>query len=678
LTKAPFWDDPQQGSKAASYAKRHGLNIRDPEVKRRLREMYRKREGRDPKTGRPLEGRKLDPRLVLDKIPRNATSLERLVALHANIHGEDSPFPHPTGFDSRTMTACLPSGERVPVKHPVFGTKPPTDEEWIEYYLGGTLLPTRVPDVDPITGVPRRDHNGRVIEKEIEPKLYKSQSVIVRFLGSHPRAKLEIFRGAGKTVVVIGLILRAICDNPEERICFQSEVEEKTVQRIKTIRRELMENQRIIKDYGYLPADEDSARTRVYGKRARGKMTEAVIEIKRKFTGIEPTVMGISWQSSGGLGYHFTGVILDDPWSRKNQGSEKDYQRFWSWMDEFTGSCEQAKFVWVLCTKKGANDVYAEMDARKMFSTLRQPLVIKFPPEDKIEFVEDDAGGIAGIVIRDKEPEEHYVFDTCMGKYTIENVLLMRRMMSPRAFKMEYQLEATPEDGSMFKWADARWIDPSSPDPYARVPFEKAHRMKVVFVYDPALGESERASLNVLLAMGKFQARYYVLRSWVGHWNRRERVKVFREAMEMYPAAPFYIEEAFAQARIIRTLLEDGGLSTIRLRSVSPKIKSVQYNAFFRGDKYAAKKGRIADALENPWYNNRIYLAKDLDELRELEAEIKSFPNRDRLDFMDALAMGIHVLEKHGGIGGGLTSGRIPHSPIHKSTLVNTFHFGRA
>jgi len=583
-------------------------------------------------------------------MPRTVTGRRLDKAVRAEEEKDFDPFPAPTGFDSRTLTIRSPEGKRIPISHPVF-KNPPNDEEWAAYYLPNSILPTKTQEWDEKTGQPLIDsRTRRKVMREIKPQFYKVQRDISDFLDAHTWAKVEIFRGAGKSIVSLIKILRKICDNPEERLFFQSEVEAKTVQRIHLIKIQLQVNQRLIKDYGYLPSDEKSEEEKanlIYGKAGKGKWSQLIIDLKRTYIGIEPTIMGFSWQSSGGVGYHFTGGILDDPWSEKSQGEKNAYEKFWNWWGEFVGSLEQVTFVWVLCTKKGKNDIYKGMDDEKLFATYRQPLILVMPKEEDIQYVEDSGGAIVGTRILNKDPTIQYVYDDCFGKYSIERACLIRKRGGKIKFEREYNLKIIPPEGKFFQWTNLRWCNPSENalDPYSRIPYIdlERRRMRLIGIYDPSFGQSERAANNALIIMGEYQNRYYIIDAWVGHWSRQTRITAFQECIKKYPGLPIYIEEDFMQAKIVIDLLGYFA-NQFTFRGYRARGQNTKYRDFFAGEgENAGKKAKIADAFERPW-DGSTYCLPDLPYLDEFEEEVKTFPDCERFDIIDAVAMGFLIL----------------------------------
>ena len=145
--------------------------------------------------------------------------------------------------------------------------------------------------------------------------------------------------------------------------------------------------------------------------------------------------------------------------------------------------------------------------------------------------------------------------------------------------------------------------------------------------------------------MAEYDKRIYILRIWIGHWTKEERVKAFREAKEYFPRFPFYCEDVMHQLNIIRDLTDTTG---IFLRPYSPKGKGERFKHLFQGHKYASKKAKIYDGLEGIIEDQRLYVVKSTPYFDEFEDEFKNFPDGIKLDIIDAASMGSLILDRKG------------------------------
>lgn len=683
-----FWDNDKQKYAAYYYIKKHGLDITRPEIK----ESVRARMRIETENKKKFKGEKTVSEQIAEfektkdlgsiKITKTNHFIKDILTQGVEQALKNGPLPPPTGYDSKDGShwdnpTDLAKRKRVKFYLDAKGKKQPlpsfgdNDVAWIEFFLG-----------DPITGgtllKPKKKSEHKYLKrKKLLGKVYPIQQKMSDWLDENPWSKFEVWRGAGKTVIVIGKLLRKMCDNPNECFFLQSETDDKTIQRIRVIKKELQTNQKIIAFYGYLPADSSATggKKQLFGKDYKGKWSEGVIELKREYSGIEPSLMGISWNTGRGVGYHFTGGVLDDPWSMHNQNREGDKKKYWDWWGEFYGSLEYADFCWVLCTKKGLDDIYFQMDKDRLFATFREKLVIEFPLE--FNLIEKN-GAVVEAKLINRKNFFRYVNDDCFGKYSIEKVLLIRNRIGNEVFEREYQNNPRRLEGKLFNWNKINICEIDSTDRYAQIPFHEVSRSKMrgLIFYDPAFGLTSGASYNALVAMAEFEKRIYILRIWMGHWTKDERVKSFNHARQMYPTYPFYCEDVMHQLNIIRDLTDSTG---IMLRPFTPKGKGIHYKDMFSGQKHSSKKAKIYDGLEPVIEDRRMYIMKKTPYFSEFENEIKNFPDGLKMDVIDATSMGCFLLDRKQGRESVLDSNFHPRDGFlpNNMSIGNVFNIGK-
>jgi len=477
-----------------------------------------------------------------------------------------------------------------------------------------------------------------------DPDLYDIQKDMIKFLNNNPWAMIEIFRSAGKSKLVMGILCYIICENPNERLFLLAEEIKKGIQRVRTIRN-MLGSPRIIEDYGYLINDSAGKSVR------KGKSTELMFECHRDIDAFEPTLMAITWQDSQALGYHYTGGVMDDPWSKKLQNQEGAKAKWMDWWGEFQGCLDICRFLYILCTKKGVKDLYLDLEGLKMFKLLKVPLVQQFP--DSIKLLTNKEGDIyTGAAIKGK----YKITDTCHGKYsmTIHNrdpkkgkikfCIPVLRHNDPLNFQMEYQQEPYLPDGDVFKWEHANLYNRRSQDPLVFRFFKQFNSIKKIGIMDLAFGESERSDFNVLLVMALYRRRFFIIDAWVGKWSAQKRIEVIRKFGEKYPGTPLYIEADMAQIAWVKDIRKR--VNTVKIRDFISRGKGRNYQILYEGEEKASKKGKIHDALAVPWSDGNFYISKELPCLSDLELQLKQFPRCDVWDIIDTLAMGVIVLRK--------------------------------
>jgi len=475
-----------------------------------------------------------------------------------------------------------------------------------------------------------RSHKNQPPKKR--PRLYFGQKRMLKWMMSNPWAAFEVFRSAGKTQLAIGLMVYLICENPNLRLFYLSEEQRKTIRRVRLVR-SLLASEMIVNDYGYLIDDG-----------VHGKSTESMFQCYRSIDAIEPTLMAITWRDAQALGYHFDGGILDDPWSQKLQNEFGAKKKWLEWWGEFRFCLEDAKFCWMLRTRKALHDLYEELDKKRLFAVYRQKLIIKAP--SKVTFIENSRGVIEDV----KFSNDYMIFDDCFGKYSMKNLLLLQKE-DPYYFEREIQNNPYMIEGDVFKWKNARFYDAKSTDIIIKGFRDQVRThgggVTIIKMMDMSFGESEQSDFNVLLVLAKYKNRYFLMDAWVGRWNFDKRLKIIEKAEEKYPGVPLYIEEDFWQLAIIKDIRSK--LPHLTIRGFQSKGKGQDFKSMYEGEKKAAKKGKIHDALAVPWNDRRVYIRKDITGLQMLQEQLSQFPNCTYFDYLDTLAMGVIVLRPKGG-----------------------------
>lgn len=478
------------------------------------------------------------------------------------------------------------------------------------------------------------------IEYYIGVKLRPIQIVILIFLDKWGWAIIDIFRGAGKTMLVIWLLIMYLVNNPRLRLFYFSENMRKTIQRVRKVRRGIATNKRILADYGYLLDDKTSETSRA----GRGKSTDAMFELRYhgKFDGqidtIEPSLMAITWDNTDALGYHYDGGIFDDPWSLKLQQQEGSVEKFLEWFTEFDGCLEDCDFFYILETRKAVEDLYSELYKMNRWARLTKPLVLSYP--SKIEFVKDP---IMDVYTDVRVSDDGILEDDCNGKYkfTGSKSILIKRKNNPLGFEREYQCNPIMQEGRVFKWKKIHIFNRMTTHPIIKQMFDRPDTFQNNFMtWDLAFGESKFADYNVILVFRYYERRLILVDGRIGRWpTLSEKLLNLDVLQRRYPAYPVYIEEDVSQTATVKDVKHER--PQYEIIGWESRGKGKQFQQFYEGDKRAAKKGRIHDSVE-PFVNQgRFFMAEDLESelFEEIKKEMQEFPACTHFDGLDAIAI---------------------------------------
>lgn len=464
----------------------------------------------------------------------------------------------------------------------------------------------------------------------ISHTLCNSQILLNNFLDHHDHALAEIFRGAGKTVLVEGRLTRYITENRDNNYAIQSENVERSMERLMVIRNHLTGNPSLIKDYGYLPLDKK------YG-RIRGAWKSNQITVKRNTIQTDPTLKAVSWKDARLLGGHFHGILFDDPWSSKlEENNEKNKEKWFRWYDStLIGCMESNSWQHVICTRKGLYDIYRSLEDRNIFSLYKQPAIYQYPSD--YEYIKDEQGKIIDVEVYS---DDWHISDDGNGRFSVEFFLMKKAQVDDSAFQMEWQLDPLPKKGRLFDWDDVRFFEISD--------FTDAElrRMRKVAAMDMAFGKSKQAHYTALAVCGYLDGEYYLLDGWIKKGTSKiDKAKMVRLAMREYPSIrKLYIEADFNQTNYIDDLKEllKG---VIRIEEVLSRYEERKIAKEDIG-KLSPKHARIWGQLDEVTEAGHFWVNKKMKNYGEFEREMKEFPRSLYDDLIDAVGSAISKLKR--------------------------------
>lgn len=492
---------------------------------------------------------------------------------------------------------------------------PLTLSDWYNHYVGKSLL------------------------KYPPHTLSETQLWINDFLVKHKRALVLVFRGGGKTVYVVGKLIREICEDREGNYFVQSKVIGISRKRVQAVRAELMTNKLLISDYGYLPHRREYA-----GHRATWSKTE--FSVKRETTQVDPTLIALSWKQGETLGSHFKGGIFDDPWSRKLQKqAPKSIEDWFDWYDStFVPCMEMAEFEHFICTYKALDDIYHELEDVGMHHIYKQPAIIKYPSE--YHYIKDEFNKIVGVKV---DSDDWEISDDCHGRFSIEKFLMLKEQMKHSqtiSFEAEYQLNPLPPKGIAFKWDDLRFFN-NIQDFYDLLTDNKRRDkyMKIIGCMDLAFGKKIRSDYTALVILGFVKPNYYLLQIYLNRGgNLAKKAKMINSAKTQFPR----MNVVYIEADLQQTAAVDELCSLIQSVAVKPVLSRQEEKALKPSstEEFSSKDLRIMTQFENPLELNQLWINKHCNHFDEFEREFRYFPRSLHKDVLDAIGNGLSRLKQ--------------------------------
>jgi len=449
------------------------------------------------------------------------------------------------------------------------------------------------------------------------------------------RLMIETFRDAGKTMVADAILLREICENPDNNYFIMSETKEKAGDRVKHIGDALLTNKQIISDYGFLP------HAKAY-KGTRQSWKSNKITVKRNFSQTDPTLMAFSTQSPSATGAHFAGGIFDDVWSfNLEQNSLRNKEKFHGWYDgELEGCLENAWELWLL-TRKGPNDLYQDLEDSQFYAVYKRPAILKFPTDWHIVYKEVEGRQVVDYI--EVLSDDYELMDDGNGRFNIEFFLEKKAKMRADKWESEYMLNPIAAHGIYWKEKDLRWF-------YGHELFIDELRvrralklLRVTAFIDLAFGMKARSDFTALTILGTFDKKYYFLELYLKkNATENDIVEMIRKARIDFPMLrEVHIEADLQQTAAVRRIQKKVTFIAIRpflSRQETGYLK--KEDSAMRSD-LKGKQVRIWTQLEGIIEDNQLYVNKLLRNLKEFKDEFRTFPVCEHFDVLDSLGNNI-------------------------------------
>lgn len=450
--------------------------------------------------------------------------------------------------------------------------------------------------------------------------LSETQVKINNFLDKYDRALVKVFRDVGKTSLINGRFTYLICENRNKSYAIQSRESSVSVKRVTQIQREFMTNKRLIADYGYLPHEKKWGNVSMSWKQSE-------LTVKREINKVDPTLMALSWKDTKMLGGHYDGVGFDDPWSEKlERRSEANKEKWFGWYDgTFQGCLNPGAFEHFICTPKGTDDIYKELENRGTFAVYTQPAILQYP--SRFEYVKDENGVIIGV---DVQSDDYELSDDCNGRFDIEFWLMKKKSVSPLKWEQEWQINPMPPKGLVLNWDDLQFLNSAEEfneikgDGYA----------KYIGAMDLAFGITDRADYTSLVIGSYYDGKYYILDGWaVRGLSKGGKVALMKKAKSQFPELEvIYIEADYQQSKDFREL--KGMVDFVQILPIFSRQEELRLK---KHSNLGGKEVRILSQFDTPLESHSIFINKNMTCFDEFAKEFRSFPRGNHDDVLDAI-----------------------------------------
>jgi len=544
-----------------------------------------------------------------------------------------------------------------------------SDQEWIEYFAGGDcplkmdkLWKSQIYILDQI----RTEERKAEQKKKKYAKLSEEELARVN-VRQGVYLTIEIFRGAGKSRVLMCYIARQLAEDPTIQAIVYCENNNKAVERVSWAK-QIFDSERFKEVYGNILKYDN--KNKLVSKRM-GSIEASSKKGKKSAQGSHPPF-----------------IFLDDIWSETENGSPAEFENTRKWMGGLIDTSDGAK-CWInLCTRKGDDDFYEYMSHDlKMWNVIRRPILLNDPDPSSYEFwtpTNQDLIKEARELLGDDFDESLYdegmverkrrirvldkvkfskgeIYGKCPipgrfpnGKFSLASVLL-RREADPETFETEMQCNPIPAKGRLFDMDEIEYYNPNSLEQPPLIKRILKGGGKTLAFVDPAYGTSKASDFDAIVVITLIKSKYFVREVRFGQWNFRERSKNIIEIMEKWDLTKIFIENDFGQAA------RDGeffkiyypGLK-IHIKEYLSRGKGKKYQHLYNqefGSRLASKIGKIRSKMERLIQQNRFYVPEpsvidqaSAEGINKLLKQMRQFPQCTKYDIIDATAMGIDSL----------------------------------
>lgn len=476
-------------------------------------------------------------------------------------------------------------------------------------------------------------------------------------LDAYLRLLYEIPRRHGKTTIILEIFcLRKLAEtvirNRDTAIIYMSDSKDNVIDFVLMVADDLMTNERIIENYGYLlddtSADEVTRLKKI--KRSRRRQTQMVLNLGNRKDRFNHSLFGTTMKGAiRGKGAEY--VLLDDVIDTFHGAGTKRKltKKIMSVIKNKLYPIAE-KNIALVGTRYDLDgyDIFSiledEMDGR-VWHTIKHKAIIVFGTYRVRESEQEITP--ADILIDDPDEWQilsHLVWELRAMKMremkiqctALQLLVYYYHVMDPEYFMQEFQ-NAPFAVGSTLKW---EWLGI-----YRALPVEAYHMKWVVFI-DTASGETEGSDYNGFSFTGIYKKRYYIHALMHGRDTPLVRIKKLEKFItgncEDLGIDPTNIE---VMIEVVRGTGQDFKNIVTEHSWITPKTKTPRG----RGK----KKERIRNNFGGELEAHHVFIQHHCSDTTQFKRELVSFPLSGDDHLLDCVDQTIYFTRKKGIVAGG-------------------------
>lgn len=431
---------------------------------------------------------------------------------------------------------------------------------------------------------------------------------------SYSRRGLLCPRKYLKSTCVKGYVLRKLTKDTNQRFLFVGENDKVGGKNLTDVKWHIRENTLFQALYPHMiPPD--------YGR----NWSESSILLPRTKTFDEPTIDTVGIGAKG-TGFHYNGIIYDDPIGLIAAQSQAEMQRAIDWFAAAEG-LHDSPATWELVVgtrwRHGKGDLYGWIMAEMPHRVLKTK-------EDGYKWFIQNSGYYAG---KPTWPE----------RYPLEVLEKMRKRMRTYLFNANIENNPSAGEGSELKPIHTYTIDQDDRRYLVLEDGEKVllSNLLRISIYDPSSGGTQAEAENAIVIAGMdWKHRVFFLDAWSKNCGFGRAIEEWHVLNDKWRCAYNYFESVGAHKEVDEMLRMRPARCQFcgkDHRKIRPKpIQPPPGN----------KEDRIRDYMQPACEEDRIYVGEHL---RELKRQLEEFPFCDLLDLADCAAYAVKRLRPPAG-----------------------------
>ena len=472
-------------------------------------------------------------------------------------------------------------------------------------------------------------------------------------LDTYMRLVLNLPRRHGKTTILLRIFCtRKLCEtvftNRDESFIYVSSNKDFVVDFVLLIASDLIDNDRVVENYGFLLEDESVSEYRRVKKvkRKARRQTQMALNLGNRKDIFNHSLLGTTIKGAI-RGKGATRVLIDDPMDEFHgiESARKQTKKIMRFIKEkiypisigliavvgtrydvtgydiFTQLAQEMEGkIWKHISKAAVEKfgTYSVKESTK--EILPSDIIIDDPSEWQL--LSDFVWNLRAEMLADQGIK-------CSG---LQLIIYYYHITEKFYFQKEWQNNVAALL-SKLKWEHF--------NPYHKLPMRGQFYKWAIFV-DEGVGETKKADYTAMVLIGAKDNDFFIHDFIYGRWTGKEKIRKLEEFVE-HSAAILSIDKFLVSIRDIQVLIE----AVMTVRNLYQRVRDESWITprAITPTKRGQKEDRITYGLGQEMENSKVYLHTTCRNHMQLRTEVEGFPASDDDHGIDAIDQGIFYLK---------------------------------